>query len=97
MEREQEFHLEVLDSGKGIPEDQLPFIFDAFYRVSRDQKGSGLGLAITKMIVEAHAGRLWVESDPGKGSVFGFSLPRKSSGVYGRPETARAPESNFSS
>jgi len=56
-------------------------VFDAFYRISRDQKGSGLGLAITKMIIESHGGRVWVESKPGKGSTFGFSLPRVHTGA----------------
>jgi signal transduction histidine kinase len=76
--RETEIQVEIRDSGRGIADNHLPFVFDAFYRISRDQKGSGLGLAITKMIVEAHGGRIWVESSPGKGSTFGFSLPRMS-------------------
>lgn len=79
--QEREVQVEVRDSGRGIAERHLPFVFDAFYRISRDQKGSGLGLAITKMIVEAHDGRVWVTSALGKGSVFGFSLPRVSSGA----------------
>ena len=78
--QEQEVLVEIRDSGRGIADRHLPFVFDAFYRISRDQKGSGLGLAITKMIVEAHGGRVWVKSAPGKGSVFGFSLPRKGQG-----------------
>jgi signal transduction histidine kinase len=73
--------VEVRDSGRGIADSHLPFVFDAFYRISRDQKGSGLGLAIAKMIIESHGGRIWVVSAPGKGSIFGFSLPRVFSGV----------------
>lgn len=65
----------VSDTGVGIAEEHLPFIFDAFYRVSRDGTGSGLGLTIAKKIVEAHGGRLWVESVYGKGSAFSFTLP----------------------
>ncbi|MCL4536018.1 MAG: HAMP domain-containing histidine kinase, partial [Nitrospirae bacterium] len=64
------------DTGIGISEDHLPYIFDAFYRGKRDLKGSGLGLSIAKTIVEAHGGRIWVESIPGKGSTFSFTLPK---------------------
>ncbi|HSB51986.1 MAG TPA: ATP-binding protein, partial [Dissulfurispiraceae bacterium] len=76
LERDQDVLVQVIDSGIGIPENHLPYIFDAFYRVSRDTKGSGLGLAIAKTIVEAHGGRIWVESTPGKGSAFSFTLPK---------------------
>jgi signal transduction histidine kinase len=73
---DNKLRVEVEDTGIGIPGDKLPFVFDAFYRATRDQKGSGLGLAICKIIVEAHAGTMWVDSTPGKGSIFGFSLPK---------------------
>jgi phosphoserine phosphatase RsbU/P len=79
IETDAELRVEVQDSGQGIHPDKLPFIFDAFYRVSHDQKGSGLGLTISKNIVEAHGGQMWVNSTPGKGSTFGFSLPKCSS------------------
>lgn len=69
----------VSDSGRGIPADDLPRIFDRFYRVdrsrSRDAGGTGLGLAIAKHIVEAHGGRIAVTSRVGRGSVFTFTLP----------------------
>jgi signal transduction histidine kinase len=68
--------LSVADTGRGIPEDKLPYIFDAFYRISRDTKGSGLGLFIAKTIVEAHGGRIWADSTLGKGSTFKVTLPR---------------------
>ncbi len=74
--RDDVFIVEVRDSGHGIPEDKLPFVFDAFYRAAHDQKGAGLGLAISKTIVEAHGGKIWVDSTPGRGSIFGFSLPK---------------------
>jgi PAS domain S-box-containing protein len=69
--------ISVRDHGVGIAEDHMPFIFDAFYRAGKDSKGTGLGLFISRTIVEAHGGRIWAESAPGKGSCFHFTLPRK--------------------
>lgn len=70
--------VEVEDSGVGIPRKALPQIFDKFYRVprpeTRDVPGTGLGLAIVKAIVEQHGGEVWVKSELGQGSTFGFSL-----------------------
>ncbi len=64
----------VSDSGPGIPRDRQALIFEKY--VSSDpKKGTGLGLAIVKHIVAAHGGKVWVESDPGKGSTFTFVLP----------------------
>jgi two-component system, OmpR family, phosphate regulon sensor histidine kinase PhoR len=68
--------VQVMDEGVGITEGHLPYIFDAFYRVSRDTEGSGLGLSIAKEIIEAHGGKLWAKSTPGKGSTFSFTLPK---------------------
>ena len=76
-DRANEILVSFVDTGVGIPEDQMPYIFDAFYRVSRDSKGSGLGLAIAKTIIEGHGGRIWAESAPAKGSVFSFTLPKQ--------------------
>jgi two-component system phosphate regulon sensor histidine kinase PhoR len=70
-------HVSIRDTGRGIPEDKLPYIFDAFYRISRDSKGSGLGLFIAKTIIDAHGGRIEVASAPGKGSTFSITLPRQ--------------------
>jgi signal transduction histidine kinase len=71
-----EIHFSVSDSGQGIPEDQHEVIFERFWQVRKDdRRGLGLGLFISKCIVEAHQGRLWVESVPGKGSTFHFTLP----------------------
>jgi len=67
--------VQISDTGIGISEEHIPYIFDAFYRVSRDSAGSGLGLAISKAIIEAHGGRIWAESAYGKGSTFSFTLP----------------------
>ncbi len=67
----------VKDTGAGIPADDLPRIFERFYRVdkSRAGGGTGLGLSIGRHIVEAHKGRLWAESIEGKGSEFYFTIP----------------------
>ena len=71
--------IQVKDTGHGIPADDLPFIFDRFYRVRNQTiqniEGNGLGLAIVKSIIEKHGGQISVESEPGKGSCFTFSLP----------------------
>jgi two-component system sensor histidine kinase KdpD len=75
--------ISVSDQGIGIPRHDLPRVFDRFHRVDSDVGrkvgGSGLGLAICRGIVEAHGGRIWVESEPGMGSVFSFSLPAAAS------------------
>jgi two-component system sensor histidine kinase/response regulator len=72
--------IEVSDTGLGIPEKDLPLIFDAFYRVRQGEyeniEGSGLGLSIVKTIVEQHGGKVKVESQPGQGSTFRVILPR---------------------
>jgi len=78
-EREKDCLLSVIDNGIGITSEDLPHIFERFYRVdqgrSRREGGSGLGLAIVRQIVEAHGGRIWAESRPGEGSTFSFTLP----------------------
>jgi two-component system phosphate regulon sensor histidine kinase PhoR len=67
----------VRDNGVGIPEEDLPRIFERFYRVDRSRTGggTGLGLSISRHIVEAHGGRIWVESIEGQGSTFYFTIP----------------------
>jgi chemotaxis family two-component system sensor kinase Cph1 len=66
----------VANTGPGIPADQLPHVFDRYWQARRrSREGSGLGLHIAKGIVEAHGGRLWVESPPGAGARFMFTLP----------------------
>jgi PAS domain S-box-containing protein len=77
--RDADVLVEVSDTGIGIHEEDMPCVFDAFCRVNRDVEGSGLGLSIAKAIIEAHHGIISVESIPGKGSRFWFSLPKNSS------------------
>jgi two-component system phosphate regulon sensor histidine kinase PhoR len=73
-----EVRVDVVDTGFGIPARDIPRIFERFYRVdkarSRELGGTGLGLAIAKHIIQGHGGRIWVESEPGKGSTFSFTL-----------------------
>jgi two-component system sensor histidine kinase/response regulator len=90
----------IQDPGVGIPEDQLDAVFGLFYQaedpVSRRTGGMGLGLYISKEIISRHGGRIWAESEPGAGTTFNFSLPRKAAGKAaarpgpGRPATSRA-------
>lgn len=72
--------VEVSDNGYGINPEDLPHIFERFYRGeksrSRSTGGSGLGLAIAHGIVKAHGGRIWAESEPGQGTTFCFTVPR---------------------
>jgi signal transduction histidine kinase len=65
----------VADTGVGIPEEHQPHVFDRFRQVGRDRRGVGLGLPIARGIVEAHGGRIWVESRPGAGTTIRFTLP----------------------
>lgn len=72
----------VSDTGKGIPADDVPMLFDRFYRAAngRNLKGYGLGLAITREIVRAHGGDIWARSELGKGTEFIFTLPAMGAG-----------------
>jgi signal transduction histidine kinase len=67
----------VSDTGAGIPLEEQPLVFDRYWhaRRSASKRGTGLGLSIAKGIVQAHGGRIWLESAPGRGSTFSFSLP----------------------
>jgi PAS domain S-box-containing protein len=70
----------VADEGIGIPQSEQEHIFERFYRVesplSRRTEGTGLGLYLCKEVIEAHGGKIWVQSEPGKGAKFIFKLPR---------------------
>jgi len=76
------FHLAVADTGPGIALKDQERIFGEFQQVdsssTRRKGGTGLGLAISKRIIEMHGGRIWVESEVGRGSIFRFTLPVRS-------------------
>jgi len=71
--------ISITDTGEGITSEHLPYVFDRFYRVEgsrlKNAGETGLGLAIVKQMVEAHDGKVWATSEPGKGSTFSFALP----------------------
>jgi signal transduction histidine kinase len=93
--REAHAEFSVRDTGPGIPREDLPHAFDRFWRAeAKAQKGTGLGLFIAKSIVDAHGGRIWVESEPGHGTAVRFTLPlvvrdREESGATHRARQAR--------
>jgi len=75
-QKENDILFEIRDTGIGIPEDKLQKIFEEFYQAEGGKYGgTGLGLSIAKRMIEAHGGRIWAESSPGKGSAFFFTLP----------------------
>ncbi|MGH7254329.1 MAG: ATP-binding protein, partial [Nitrospirales bacterium] len=85
---ESQLRVSVIDTGSGIAPEDLPHLFERFYQGRRQQSGStavgsGLGLALVKKVVEAHSGRVWIESEMGKGTKVTFTLPLR------KPEGAR--------
>jgi signal transduction histidine kinase len=75
LPRPNSVEVSVTDSGKGIPAEHHQEIFEDFVRVDRNTSGMGLGLAIAKRLIQAHRGKIWVESEPQGGSTFRFLLP----------------------
>jgi signal transduction histidine kinase len=74
--KDREVLFRVSDTGSGIPQEHVHHIFTPYWQAKRAERmGAGLGLAITKGIVESHGGKIWVESEPGKGTTFFFTLP----------------------
>lgn len=80
QKNQSEIEVSIRDNGIGIPKEDLPRIFERFYRVdkgrSKDLGGTGLGLSIVKHLIQAHGGRVWAESQLGEGSTFYFTLPK---------------------
>lgn len=78
IQYDEHITVSVADTGFGISEENLPHIFEKFYRVADHEgvtQGTGLGLAVAKRIVEGHGGKIWVESQAGQGTTFSFTLP----------------------
>ena len=84
--------LAVYDTGVGISEDQLPLVFERFYRAdaARAEEGTGLGLSIARQIAEAHGGTIVARSKPGVGSTFVLVLPRQKPDPPQGPSTQEA-------
>ena len=74
---DNELLVQVADGGIGIANEDIPKLFERFYRVEASDRieGTGLGLHISQQIVEAHSGKIWIESELGEGSTFSFALP----------------------
>jgi len=91
VEHAGELRVSVHDQGPGIPPDQLDRVFDRFWQGrENDRRGSGLGLSIARGIVEAHGGRIWVESRVDHGSTFTFTLPvLQRNGKAGQPSAGQ--------
>ncbi len=92
--------IQVSDTGIGIPKDEIPRLFNEFYRATNARKtqreGTGLGLAIARQVVERHNGKIWVESEEGKGSTFSIILP-KQRGSFVRQSSVAGSGSNITS
>lgn len=75
----EELKIGIKDNGIGIAEEDIPGLFSEFHQIARSirsaEKGLGLGLAICRKIIQLHGGEIWVESEPGKGSTFNFTVP----------------------
>jgi signal transduction histidine kinase len=74
---DDEWRISVQDEGVGIPEDATDRVFEIFQSLHtpESEEGTGIGLAVTERVVERHGGEIWVESEPGEGATFTFTLP----------------------
>jgi len=76
---DDDFLIRIGNTGNGIPDSHIPYIFSPSYQVRRDSRGSGLGLYIVKQLIDLLGGKIWVESIPGRGTSFSFTLPKHKS------------------
>ena len=74
-EEENFIKVTVKDTGSGISEEDMPHIWERYYKGKHSETGTGLGLYICKFIIESHGGKIWAESEVGKGTSFMFTLP----------------------
>ena len=89
--RQIEYEFYIHDNGPGIKREYFEKIFQIFQRLHRDDTGTGLGLTIARRIVEWHGGRIWLESEEGKGTTFFFTLPKREIGLPPEPVKESAP------
>lgn len=92
-------HMTLKDNGVGMDQDALDQVFDKYYRVAHTSKkieGIGLGMFITKALVEAHGGKIWIESQPGEGTAVHFTVPFKSQDEWSQPQNDDTFSPNFS-
>ena len=90
--REGEVLFWVADTGRGIAPDDVPCVFDRFWQLQKgERRGAGLGLPIAKGLVEAHGGRIWVDSTVGRGSTFFFTIPAAPRAEQWQPAAAHGP------
>jgi signal transduction histidine kinase len=88
--QDKQVRFEISDTGPGIPEEQIPHLFDRYWQAKQTQRhGTGLGLSIAKGIINAHGGKIWVESRVGEGSTFYFTLSRSEAGSTSVPSRPR--------
>ncbi len=89
----EEVVVSVQDSGPGLDREDLDRVFERFYKAdrSRSASGSGLGLAIAKHLIQLHGGRIWAESDFGRGATFSFALPKAGDDIQGLDEPIEYP------
>jgi signal transduction histidine kinase len=85
-----EVQISVADTGPGIPKDALARIFEPYWQVQKTRSGMGLGLFIAKTLVETHGGKIWVQSVPGRGTTFYFTLPVKDTAANRQARTSDA-------